>query len=129
MVSQMVSERRRFRRADLELPVTITLLGDDDQHGESLTCQLRNVSLAGLYCLITGPTSLKHDDRILCSLTVPRDRTRTFPFTRLHSRGWVLRVEPVHAGRRSGDTAPPGQQVFGMAVAFAPDATALATFE
>jgi hypothetical protein len=128
MDAQFTTERRRFRRADLELPVTVRPLNDQNVPGEPVICQLREVSLAGLYCSVKAPSPFKLNDHVVCSVSVPRERTRVFPFTRLHSKGWVVRVEPVPAGRRAGESSS-GEQMVGLAVAFASDATALATFE
>ena len=41
----------------------------------------------------------------------------------------IVRIAPVAAGRRSGDFAQQGEQFLSVAVAFAPDVTALGTLE
>jgi hypothetical protein len=129
MEAQVGSERRRYRRIDLpDVSVTIRPVLEQEALGEPIMCQLRNVSLAGLQCVVPSPAPLSVSDRVVCVVNVPRERTRLFPFTRLHGRGWVARIEPVHTGRRMGE-APDGAHLLGIAVTFAPDATALATFE
>jgi hypothetical protein len=129
MDAHVMTERRRSRRVDLpDVPVVIRPVNADDLPGQPVECQLRNVSLTGLSCLVPASVSLQPNDRVVCSVLIPRERTRTFPFTRLHGRGWVLRVEPTAPTRRAGDTTG-GQTMLGMAIAFAPDASALATFE
>ncbi len=128
MDAQIATERRRFRRAELDVLVTIRPLDEQNLPGEPVICQLRNVSLAGLCCFVKAPSPFQQNDRVICSVSVPRDRTRVFPFTRLHSKGWITRVEPVPTGRRAGESSS-AEHMIGLAVAFASDATALATFE
>lgn len=119
-----VIDRRRHRRADLGVPVDIRLAGDDGQSGEPLIGRIRNAGLAGFYCTVTSPCPLNVGDKIVCSFSVPSEDFRLFPFARVLGTGWIVRIEPIPMGRREGE-APPGQPMLGMAVAFAPDVTAL----
>ncbi len=121
----VATERRRFRRAELDVPVTLRPLLDGNEPGAPITGRLRDVSLAGLRCDIDASHAVKINDRLVCSLSIPRDYTRIFPFTRVHSKGWVLRVEPPAQGR----SGAAGTEPVGLAIAFSPDTTALATFD
>ena len=124
-----VTDRRRYRRAELDVPVTIR---STDQEGaknaEAITGQVKNVSLAGVYCYVNAPCPVQIGEQVVCSISVPPEQARLFPFTRLLGRGWVARLEPVMKGRRAGETSS-GEQLLGMAVAFTPDVTALGTIE
>ena len=120
-------ERRQFRRAEVDVPVAIRPVSPDEQPANSLiTGQVKNVSLAGVYCYAKAPCPLKTGERVACSIVIPPEQTRAFPFARLVGDGWVVRVEPVPAGRRAGEN-PTDEQVLGLAVAFTPDVTALGT--
>jgi len=119
-------ERRQFRRAEMTVPVVIRPVGDDGSKAAPISGQARNVSLAGVYCYVPASCSLKADDSVTCSVSVPRDQTRTFPFTRVVGKGWIVRSEPVQEGRRAGDSHGNESQV-ALAIAFAPDVTALGT--
>ena len=124
-----VMERRRFRRADLDVSVTIRPVDSEGAMSASpIIAQVRNVGLAGLYCYLKSPCALETGDTVICSLIIPREQVRLFPFARIHSKGWIVRIGPVHSGRRAGESLST-EQLLGLAVAFAPDATALATFE
>ena len=123
-----VLERRHFRRTDVDASVQISRLDADGSLSDATTAPVRNVSLAGVYCYVKVPSELKVGDPVICSLSVAPVEARTFPFARLHSKVWVARVEPIHTGRRAGETSS-AEQLIGVAIAFASDATALATFE
>jgi len=121
-------ERRQFRRAELDVPVTIQALSTEGSVESAVTGQLKNVSLAGVYCYVKDPSTLKAGQQVICSLSVPPEQARLFPFSSVHGRGWVVRAEPVPMGRRAGES-PTSEQLLGLAVAFAPDVTALGTIE
>ena len=88
--------------------------------------QVKNVSLSGAYCHVKAPCLLKTGEHVVCSIRIPSEQTRRFPFTRILSKGWVLRSEPVPVGRRAGESHD--EQLLGLALAFSPDVTALGTF-
>ncbi len=88
----------------------------------------KNVSLAGVYCLVDAPCPLQAEDSITCFVTIPPEQARVFPFTRLVGRAWVIRQDPVAESRRAGDLQGEKPKV-GLAIAFAPDVTALGTIE
>ena len=123
-----VAERRRFRRADLDVTVALRPVGEKGPVGESVIGQLKDVSLAGLYCYANTPCSLQMRQEVVYALTVPMEQARFFPFTRLGGKGWVVRLEPITSGRRAGET-PSAEQLVGVAIAFAPDVTALASID
>jgi hypothetical protein len=118
-------ERRRFRRADLEVPVSIRTL-DQGASAAPVIGQVKDVSLAGLYCYFKDPCPFASGERVACSISVPPEQARSFPFTRLAGKGWVVRREPLQPGRREGESQP-GESLVGLAVAFMPDVTALGT--
>ena len=125
-----MAERRQFRRADLDIPIMIRPNSEEEEGspGAALEGQVRNVSLAGVFCHLPTPCSLKTSQTVTCSIIIPAEQGRLFPFTRLHGKGWVVRISPVVPGRRAGD-ASPNEQVLGVAIAFTPDLTALGTLE
>lgn len=124
-----LSERRQFRRAELD--VTIAIRPIEEEEGASSTViegRVKNVSLAGVLCFVPTPCPLKTGQAVICSVTIPLEQARLFPFTRLNGKGWIVRIAPVAPGRRSGDLTQ-GEQFLSVAVAFAPDVTALGTIE
>ena len=124
-----LSERRQFRRAELD--VTIAIRPIEEEEGASMTViegRVKNVSLAGALCYVPTPCPLKTGQAVVCSVTIPLEQARLFPFARINGKGWIVRIAPMAAGRRSGDFAQ-GEQSLSVAVAFAPDVTALGTLE
>ena len=125
-----LSERRQFRRAELDVTIAIRPLEEED--GASNTViegKIKNVSLAGALCYVPTPCPLKTGQAVICSVTIPLEQARIFPFARINGKGWIVRIAPVAAGRRSGDFAQQGEQFLSVAVAFAPAVTALGTLE
>ncbi len=118
-----VVERRQFRRADVDVAVEIRPQRDGGL-GEPIAGQVKNVSLAGVLSYVQAPCALQAGDQVVCSMTIPESQNRFFPFTRLHGKGWVVRIDEIASGRRAGDV-PEGEQWLGLAIAFAPDVTAL----
>jgi len=121
-------ERRKFRRTDLEAPVTIRQFGREGVVKAPIAGELKNISIAGMYCHLKAPCSLKVGEQISCSVSVPSEQARLFPFNRIVGKGWISRLEPISLGRRSGES-PSQEQLFGVAVAFAQDVTVLASTE
>lgn len=122
-------ERRRFRRAELlEVSVTIRVLDAESKPGAAVTGQVKNVSLAGVYCLVPAG-KLNQGDQVVCSLEVPVEQHRAFPFARLMGKGWVSRVDQVVTGRRAGERHVQGEQPVGAVIAFTPDVTPLGKIE
>jgi hypothetical protein len=122
-------ERRQFRRAELELPIILRSM--EQKAGMSptvVTAYVKNISLAGVYCYVKSPCPFVSGESVISSVTVPTDQVRSFPFTRLGGKGWVVRVDELSAGRRSSDQTAE-ELLFGVAVAFAPGVTALASID
>jgi len=121
-------ERRRFRRAELDVPVSIRSPDGEQAETTPVIGQIKNVSLAGVYCHLKAPCPFKPGDQLICSITIPPEQARLFPFTRLFGKGWVGRLEPIRMGRREGET-PSGEELVGLAIVFSPDVTALGSVE
>lgn len=122
-------ERRQFRRAEVQVPVALRPMNPPStDHDSLITGQVKNVSLSGVYCYTKSPCALKPGERVTCSVAIPPEQTRHFPFTRLVGSGWVVRVDPIPMGRRAGDN-PIEEELLGLAVAFTPDVTALGAVE
>lgn len=121
-------ERRQFRRAEVDVPVAIRAVPHEGASETLVSGQVKNVSLAGVYCYAKAPCPLKAGDSVTCSLAIPPEQARLFPFTRLVGKGWVVRVEPIQMGRRAGENQT-DEELLGLAVAFAPDVTALGAVE
>lgn len=105
-------ERRRHQRIDMNLPVQAKRLISPEDAGfkEAVT---RNISLGGAY-FTTSDFNLAPQEEIVVSISVPKERTRLFPFSRLAGRAKVIRVEQF------------GQQRWqGVALQFADDMTYL----
>ena len=117
-------ERRRFRRAEVDVPVAIRPGGAGSASAALIEGQVKDISLAGFYCYMKAPCALKPGDMVSCSMTIPQEQARWFPFTRVVGKGSVMRIEPVPMGRRAGDT-PSEEELVGAAIAFTPDVTAL----
>lgn len=120
------TERRRFRRADLEVPVEIRKADQKGAEINTVRGTVRDVSLAGFYCFIENPSDLKLGDLVDCSVSVTEEQVR-FPFSRVLGRGWVTRLEPNLPGEQADEQSSSKKSVVGLAVAFAPDVTALGT--
>jgi len=86
------SEKRKFKRLDLSLPVKIKSdLGDGKERlEEGVTI---NVSFNGAYVIDIDLKNLQAEDNINISLSVPRDDTRDFPFSRVVGKAKVIRVD------------------------------------
>ncbi len=83
-------EKRRFKRLDLSLPMRIRRLSgdgkEDVQDGATI-----NISFNGAY--VMDITNVTPGDKLNISLSVPRDDTRDFPFSRFVGKARVVRVE------------------------------------
>ncbi len=118
-------ERRQNRRARLMAPVEIRPIAQGDTSASPIEGHVRSVSLSGAYCTVKLPCTIASNEEVICSIQIPSEQTRSFPFSRVQGRGWVVRAEPVMTGRRAGEHATDEQM--GLVVAFAPDVTALST--
>jgi len=118
-------ERRRFRRAELNVLMTMRLVNQDAE-AEPVIGQVKDISLAGAFCYTEAPCFLKLGDAVICSIAIPPEQARLFPFTRVLGKGWVTRLEPLLVGRREGERQPE-EALLALAVAFSPDVAALGT--
>ncbi len=123
-----MSERRRFRRAELTEAVPVSL---HPRHNESdspeIVGQLKNISLAGLLCQIHSPCELQPGDEVKCHVLIPPPQRRSFPFQRVLGRGTIVRVVPTKASSNSTPASPASS--WQLAVAFMPDVTAFGAIE
>ena len=119
----LTTERRRFRRAEVAVDVAIR---PQDAATAVVTGAVKDISLAGVYCYAPSPCPLKPGAPVTCEVTVPAEQTRQFPFSRILSKGWIVRVEPIPTGRREGERPSDDARV-GVAVAFTPDVKAFGT--
>ena len=84
------AEKRRSKRLDLSLPVNIRYAsGDGEKALKGITI---NVSFNGAYLTDINLENIKPEDKINISISVPRDDTRDFPFSRLIGKAKVVRV-------------------------------------
>ena len=121
-------ERRQFRRAEIDVPVSIRAVSPQQPSQPTITGQVKNLSLSGVYCYTTSPCALKPGESVSCTVAIPPEQARLFPFTRIAGRGWVVRMDPILSGRRAGEN-PTTDMLIGLAVAFTPDVTALGAVE
>ena len=85
-------EKRRFKRLDLSLPMTIKRISGDGKK-ELHDGVTLNVSFNGAYVLDIDIKDIKPEDKINISLSVPRDEARDFPFSRFVGAAKIVRVE------------------------------------
>lgn len=85
-------EKRKFKRLDLSLPTRIrySLNSGKQEAQEGITL---NVSYNGVYLININLKNIKDQDTVNLSLSVPREETRDFPFSRLTGKAKVVRVE------------------------------------
>ena len=110
-------ERRRGRRAYVEAPVLIRRAGAQATAPRQEVAT--NVSLAGVYFETDEGHPYANNETVLASVSIPEERAREFPFTRLAGRGRVVRVETLSPGDLSG------RKRVGIALEFGHDLTAL----
>ena len=111
-------ERRRYRRVPLEVQVLAkrTAPGEPSRFQPGVT---QDVSLSGVYFTTPAWQQVQPQEVLTVSISVPREQSRDFPFSRLVGRGRVVRVQPV-----DGETAD--EQQLGIALEFGDDLTILA---
>ena len=111
------SERRRHRRVPLSVHVLAKRTAAGEQ-GIFESGETKDVSLAGVYFTTPAWQDVQPQEVLTLSISVPREQSRDFPFSRLAGRGRVVRVDP-----QSGET--PDERRVGIAVEFADDLTVL----
>jgi len=112
-------ERRRGRRAALEVPVLIRRSAGTGRSEAFTEEGVRNISLAGIYFETEAGERYPLDEVFITSVSVPESQTRHFPFSRIAGRGRVVRV------RELSPTGSSGKKRFGIALEFSEDVTAL----
>lgn len=117
MVNTPGSERRRHRRVPLSVHVLAkrTAMGE---RGVFEAGETKDVSLAGVYFTTPAWTDVQPQETLTISVSVPREQSRDFPFSRLAGRGRVVRVDRLPPQ----ESEPPR---VGVAVEFADDLTVL----
>ena len=85
------AEKRKFERLSMSVPVTLKHVSDDgkEQLAEGVTS---DVSYSGAFVKDLALKNLKSNDSLRVSLTVPRDSTRDFPFSRFTGKAKVVRL-------------------------------------
>lgn len=86
------TEKRRFKRLGLSLPVILKYVSDNGKE-ELIDGVTNDVSYNGAFVKDVTPKNLKPNDSLHMSLTVPRDNTRDFPFSRLIGKARIARIE------------------------------------
>ena len=113
-------DRRRHRRIDLTVPI----LARRNTEGNGATFRegvAKNVSLAGVYFTTAGWRLLERDELMTVSVSIPPEKARNFPFSRLAGRGRVVRVDELAKVDNQGPT------LYGVALEFGEDLTVLTT--
>ena len=111
-------DRRRHRRIDLTVPI----LARRNTDGNAATFKqgvAKNLSLAGVYFTTAGWKELEADEVMTVSVSVPPEKVRNFPFSRLAGRGRVVRVDEL------AKVASEGPTLYGIALEFGEDLTVL----
>jgi len=86
------SEKRRWKRLDLSLPMKIRRVSGSGKKEEQDGITI-NVSFNGAYVVDIDIKDIKLEDKLNISLSVPRDDARDFPFSRVVGKARVARVE------------------------------------
>ena len=115
-----VIERRQHRRVGLEVQVELRTTDPAGVKSPPLAGRARNVSLAGFYAIMPAPFPLEPGTPVYCSVNIPEESRRQFPFMRLLGKGYVVRILPHQPDEESD-----GHPEVGVAVSFAGDVTAL----
>lgn len=85
-------EKRKFKRFALSLPVKVRLVTKEKKE-DIMEIVTSNVSYNGVYIRDIDLTSIKLNDNLHITLSVPRDETRDFPFSRITGKARVVRAE------------------------------------
>ena len=111
-------DRRRHRRIDLTVPILARRNGEgtDAPFREGVA---KNLSLAGIYFTTAGWKQLEADEIMTISVSIPVEKVRSFPFSRLAGRGRIVRVEEL------AKIASEGPTLYGVALEFGEDLTVL----
>lgn len=90
-------EKRSFKRLGLSLPMKLRRITEEGKE-EIIEAVTSNVSYNGAYVTNIDSKNIKPNDNLQISLSVPRDETRDFPFSRITGKVRVVRVENETCG-------------------------------
>jgi len=85
------AEKRKFKRLDLSLPMRLRWVTAEGRE-EAMETVTSNVSYNGAYIRDIELKNIKSNDNLHISLSVPRDDTRDFPFSRITGIARVVRA-------------------------------------
>lgn len=84
-------KKRKFKRLDLSIPMKLRHILSNGKEAIVDTFT-NNVSYNGAFITEIDPKSIRPEDNLQISLSVPRDNARDFPFSRLIGKARVVRV-------------------------------------
>lgn len=85
-------EKRRFKRIPMSLPMKLRRVTGSGKE-ELLEAVTSNVSYNGAYLPDIDIKNIKPNDNLHITLSVPRDESRDFPFSRITGNARVVRAE------------------------------------
>jgi c-di-GMP-binding flagellar brake protein YcgR len=118
MITEAGIERRRHRRIDMAVPI-LARRNDEGAQAAFREGMAKDISLAGVYFTTAGWKEIKADETMTLSVSVPQEKVRSFPFSRIAGRARVVRVEELAKVSDDGPT------LFGVAAEFGRDLTVL----
>lgn len=114
-MSVSMAEQRQSKRTDIKATLLIKREGQSKEEPfEEVT--VTSVGLNGVYFYTTEKPAYGVGERLMCSMQVPPQYRRVFPFVRVAGWSRVVRIEEITVQ---------GQSRYGVAVAFAGDMTTL----
>lgn len=115
------AERRRHERLDIALPIEVRRRGKE-MAGEMIfeTATTVNLSFGGVYFKTHFRKPIDTGEHVSVAISVPREKFRFFPFSRLVGRARVVRIEEL-----PGNALDPLAKQ-GIALAFSSDLISLA---
>ena len=86
------TEKRKFKRLDLSIPLKIRHALANGRE-ERLECATEDVSYNGAYISGIDISNINKVDKLNISLSVPKDSSRDFPFSRIVGKARIVRIE------------------------------------
>ena len=90
-------EKRRFKRLGLSLPMELRRVTKEGK-GEVVEGVTSDVSYEGARVINIDLKNIKPNDSLHITLSVPRDESRDFPFSRITGNARVVRAEDEACG-------------------------------
>ena len=90
-------EKRRYKRLNLSLPMMLRRLTGEGKE-EAIEAMTSNVSYDGVCVIDVDLKNIKPNDNLHITLSVPRDDSRDFPFSRITGKARVVRAEGETCG-------------------------------